>query len=296
MLTLGFDFEVLLVVGVVSVVNVEAGHGAGLAEVHLTEVGLLGLAVVERVAPAHRLVQHEVLLVLLHSDHVLKVLLVVHLNVGLRFAGVVVHRSVQLGRDSVEVALLLVLLRELLGFVETRNTGLLQHGPALVSHSKLAPSHHQGGQHEGHADQGGHTRDNGGHMRGQGGQAGGHLGRAVLHDEGEVSQVVTLTRGVGGVGGDQATPGIGPGLAAVVPVHAHRPGHVDSPEMLERDLDRLLELEVAPLADGGGNHFGVDKPERGVWSLTRHQQLVKLIVRGENNSNGPIFTVPQKRA
>ena len=130
MTTLGLALQVLHVVEG-GVVEIEGVHGAGLAQVHLTQHGLLGLAVVQGVPPAHRLVEHEALLVLLHGDHVLEVLLVVHLDVGLRLPRVVVHRPVELGGDGVEVALLLVLLRQLLGLVEAGNAGLLQHGPVI---------------------------------------------------------------------------------------------------------------------------------------------------------------------
>ena len=66
---------------------------------------------------------------------------------------------------------------------------------------------------------------------------------------------------VGRVRGQLATPAIGPGLAGVVPVHTDRPRHVHCLQVLQGDGDRLLEIQVTPLPDRGGDHSGVDKPE-----------------------------------
>ncbi len=64
----------------------------------------------------------------------LELLFSVHLNISCAISSrsSIHSTSIHFRCDCVKVSLLLVLLRELLGFVEARDTGILEDTPALV--------------------------------------------------------------------------------------------------------------------------------------------------------------------
>ena len=111
-------------------VQVHLGHIARLGQVHFVQVCLLLLLLVQIIvlhciSSTHCLIKHKAVLVFLHGNHVLKVLLIVHLYVRLALARLTTHGPIQFGSDCVEVALLFVFLTQLLGLVEAWDARLL---------------------------------------------------------------------------------------------------------------------------------------------------------------------------
>ena len=219
-----------------------------------------------RVASTHRLTQaaqNAGLLVLLHAQHVLKVLLVVQLNIlNLKVAAgtsrPTLGRVVELGCDGVEVARLLVLLGELLGLMEAGDPRLLQHGPTLMAHAKLPPRQHKGKQHQREADQGGDAGNDRGYVGRQStgaviaagsGQCHSchivqeqrkHAALPLLHEQGKVGEMVALAAAVRRIRPHQAAAGIRPGQRCVVPEDTHRTANVGAnSQVFQRYLNRV---------------------------------------------------------
>ena len=167
--------------------------------------------------------------------------------------------------------------------LETRNL-VLANSLRKPSEDDECGRHSDGTDHDGHDGSDDDGERGGGLLH----AVGGGVQRGLLHDDGQVAQVVALTGGLAGVGVEDPTSLLTPGTGDVVPPHTAGGAHT-------------LPLQVVePRRDGTGEEAGVTS-RQGCAGDVRVEELdpvggggqdvVQVVVVEEHQSHRPVLAV-----